>query len=130
MESRNFVTAFGIAVSDLTRSVDFYTRVLGMTELERYDLDDMEEVVVGFPGSPGIVLMAYKGDSPPKCTGLPIKIVLSFADPFAIGRAISDEGLTIHREVAPAPEFGNAILGFASDPDGYIIEILSADRLA
>ena len=43
----SMVAAFGIGVADMARSVDFYTRVLGLKAMQTFDLPDMDEVIVG-----------------------------------------------------------------------------------
>jgi lactoylglutathione lyase len=45
-------------------------------------------------------------------------------DPKAVAERIRAHGGEIVREPAPSPAVGNAIVGFAKDPDGYLIEIL------
>ena len=61
--SPDYLGAVGIGVSDLARSVDFYTRVLGMTQVQTFKLDYMDEVVVAFPGRSAVVLMHYTDGS-------------------------------------------------------------------
>ena len=121
-----YVGAVGIGVSDLKRSIDFYTRVLGMTKLQRFSLPYMDEMVVGFEGRRGsaIVLMHWTDGSNPNYRDLPIKIVLYVPDPAAAADAIRAEGLEITREPTPIPELGDAVVGLAKDPDGYVIELL------
>jgi lactoylglutathione lyase len=121
-----FVGAVGIGVSDLKRSIDFYTRVLGMTKLQRFSLPHMDEMVVGYEGRRGsaIVLMHWTDGSEPNYRDLPIKIVLYVPDPRAAADAIRAEGLEITREPTPIPELGDAVVGLAKDPDGYVIELL------
>ena len=125
----NYTGAVGIAVSDLDRSVDFYTRVLGMRQLTTFSLPHMDEVVVGW-GRRGaaIVLMRYTDGSDPDTTDLPVKLVLYVDDPSAVADAIRAEGLAIEREPAPVPTLGDAVVGFAKDPDGYLLELLEAPR--
>ena len=57
--------ATGIAVTDLDRSVDFYTRVMGMTSLLTLHLGHMDEVIVGFEAGRGasLALMRYTDGS-------------------------------------------------------------------
>jgi predicted enzyme related to lactoylglutathione lyase len=74
--SNGALGALGIGVSDLDRSVDFYTRVLGMQRLMTFTLPYMDEV------------------------------------------------LEVTREPTPVPELGDAVVGLAKDPDGYVIELL------
>ncbi|MBK5222083.1 MAG: VOC family protein [Acidimicrobiia bacterium] len=123
----NHTGAIGIAVSDLDRSVDFYTRVLGMQQITTFALPHMDEVVVGW-GRRGaaIVLMHYTDGSDPVTTNLPIKLVMYVDSPTEVADRIRAEGLEIEREPAPVPTLGNAIVGFAKDPDGYLLELLEA----
>lgn len=125
---RSVVGAVGIGVSDLERSVDFYTRVLGMETLQKFSLPHMDEVVVGYRQRAGaaVVLMRYTDGSNPNVRDLPIKLVLYVADPTAVAAAIRADGLEIVREPEPVPELANAVVGFAKDPDGYLIELLQA----
>ncbi len=121
-----YLGAVGIGVSDLKRSIDFYTRVLGMVKLQRFALPYMDEMVVGFEGSRGsaLVLMHWTDGSERTYQDLPIKVVLYVPDPQAAADAIRAEGLEITREPTPIPELGDAVVGLAKDPDGYVIELL------
>ncbi|RAY17169.1 lactoylglutathione lyase [Actinomadura craniellae] len=123
---RSVVGALGIGVSDLARSADFYTRVLGMRRLMALKLPYMDEIVVGFEGRSGsaIALMHWTDGSERDYANLPVKIVCYVPDPAALAGRIRAEGLEIVREPAPVPELGDAVVGFAKDPDGYLIEIL------
>lgn len=124
--SKGVLGAMGIGVSDLARSVDFYTRVLGMETLTTLTLPHMDEVILGYDRSrgPALVLMHHTDGSDPSCTNLPVKVVVYVADPAGLADAIRAEGLDIVREPAPVPELGGAVVGFAKDPDGYMVEIL------
>jgi lactoylglutathione lyase len=119
------VGAAGIAVADLARSVDFYTRVAGMVELMKLRLPDMDEVIVGYPGSKGaaVVLMQYTdGSGPP--TDLRGKLVLYVPDPVGFAEAVAAEGLEVPRPPEPVAELRGALVGFVKDPDGHTIELL------
>lgn len=119
------VGAAGIAVADLARSVDFYTRVAGMAELMKLRLPDMDEVIVGYPGSKGaaVVLMHYTdGSGPP--TDLRGKLVLYVPDPAGFADAVAAEGLEVVRRPEPVPELGGTLVGFVKDPDGHTLELL------
>ncbi|MCF8506588.1 MAG: VOC family protein [Caulobacter sp.] len=120
-----YVGAVGIGVSDLTRSGDFYERVLGMKVLQTFKLPHMDEIVLGYEGrGSAIVLMHWTDGSPRNYADLPIKIVLYVPDPQAAADAIRAEGLEIVREPTPIPSLGGAVVGFAKDPDGYLVELL------
>ena len=123
--STAYIGAVGIGVSDLARSADFYTRVLGMKVITTFKLDDTDEIVVGFEGrGSALVLMHWTDGSVRNYANNPIKIVLYVPDPRAAADAIRADGLEIVREPTPIASLGGAVVGFAKDPDGYLVELL------
>jgi len=124
MRSPNLLGAVGIGVSDLAKSVDFYSRVIGMTQTQTFSLDYMEEVVLAFEGRTAVVLMHYTDGSARNYKDNPVKLVFYVVDPQAISDRIKAEGLEIIREPAPMANMGGALLGLAKDPDGYIVELI------
>ena len=124
--SNGVLGAMGIGVSDLDRSVDFYSRVLGMEQIGKLRLPEMDEVLLGYNRSrgPALVLMHYTDGREVDYAHLPVKVVVYVSDPTALAAAIRAEGLEVTREPAPVPELGDAVVGFATDPDGYVVEIL------
>lgn len=118
--------AVGIGVSNLERSLDFYTRVLGMKKTRTFELATMDEIVVSYEGRPSIVLMHWTDGSQRNYKDNPVKLVFYVADPVAVTNRIRAEGLEIVREPTPVPTLNNAIVGLAKDPDGYVIELLQA----
>jgi lactoylglutathione lyase len=124
--SPDFLTAVGIGVSDLDRSVDFYTRVLGMQVGRTFKLDYMDEVIVAHEGRSAVVLMHYTDGSVRNYKDNPVKLVFYVADPKAMTEAIRADGLEITVEPVPNEAMGGAIVVLAKDPDGYVIELLQA----
>lgn len=117
----------GIAVSDLNVSAAFYRDVIGMVETLELTLSNMDEIVLDFPnGGPRLVLMQFKDGKERNLSRLPVKLVLSFDDPTDAARRIREAGYTVVREPGPSEELGGAILGFARDPDGYLLELVPA----
>lgn len=126
-DEKRSCAAVGIGVSDLARSVDFYTRVLGMTKMQTFSLPHMEEVVVGYPGSAAVVLMHYTDGSNPNYRNNPVKLVFHVGDAAALAETIRADGCAIQSEAAPFEEL-KTIVVLASDPDGYTVELLSPMR--
>jgi lactoylglutathione lyase len=118
--------AVGIGVSDLAKSEDFYTRVLGMSVQQRIDLPHLKEVVVGYEGRTSVVLMHWIDGSARNYKDAPVKLVFFVTDPTATAQRIRDAGGTITLEPGPHAAVGGAIVGMAKDPDGYVIELLPA----
>lgn len=128
--SLDYLTAVGIGVSDLARSADFYSRVLGMKQTQTFSLDYMDEIVLAHEGRNAVVLMHYTDGSTRNYTDNPIKLVFQVADASALIERIRGEGLTITMEPKPYPGMGGAIIGLGKDPDGYVIELIQAPAVA
>jgi len=124
MRSPDFLTAVGIGVSDLQRSADFYSRVLGMKQTQTFKLDYMDEIVLAHEGRNAVVLMHYTDGSARNYKDNPVKLVFYVTDPVGLADKIRAEGLEITRE--PAPIAGLGVVGLAKDPDGYVIELIQA----
>lgn len=119
------VSAVGIGVTSLETSMAFYQDTLGMRAIATFEIDYMDEIVLVAPNSgSAIVLMEYTDGIERNVTNLPVKIVLRVPDPAALAANIRAAGYEIVREPIPSAEVGGAIVGFARDPDGYLIEIL------
>lgn len=119
------LSAVGIGVSDLAKSTDFYVNVMGMQKIRSYHLDYMDEEVVGYPDAESyIVLMHWTDGSSRNYKDLPIKIVTRVKDPVALAAKIKTAGFEVTREPQASAQVGGAIVGFAKDPDGYMLELL------
>jgi predicted enzyme related to lactoylglutathione lyase len=116
--------AVGIGVSDLARSADFYSRVLGMKQTRTYDLPHMDEIILEYQGSAAVVLMHWKDGSAQNYADNPVKLVFEVADTVGLIERIRGEGLEIPMEPAPFAGLGGAIIGMGKDPDGYVIELI------
>lgn len=121
----NQISGFGINVSDLDRSTDFYTQGLGLLEKGKYDLGHMHEVLVGTDGDPISILLikhTARKDPPEIGTGYE-KIVLACDDVEAsYDRAIAQGGTS---ELEPRViEAMGLTVAMVRDPDGYLIELV------
>jgi len=125
--AKDAISSVGIGVSDLARSIDFYTRVMGMTYVTTFTTEAMDEALLRFPGGgTAVVLMHYTDGSAPNYRDNPVKLVFHVVDPAVTVEAIRAEGLEIVREPAPIPELDNLVVALAKDPDGYVVELLLA----
>jgi lactoylglutathione lyase len=119
------LSAVGIGVSDLQKSTDFYINVMGMQKIKTYELEALNEVVLGYPeGESYIVLMNWHDGTKRNYKDLPVKVVTRTKDPAALAAKIKAAGFTVTREPSPSAQVGNAIVGLAKDPDGYVLELL------
>jgi len=119
------ISGFGINVSDLDRSADFYTRALGLQEKGKYDLGHMLEVLVGSEGAAvSILLVKYtdRSEAPEIGTGFE-KIVLACDDVAAVYERALAEGGTSQLEPRTI-EAMKLTVAMVRDPDGYLIELV------
>lgn len=120
-----------LRVTDLPRSEAFYRDVLGMQQAFRYDIgDDAVEVAFGYPNAAGvvagagIVLLYQPNRTDAFAHGTSYnRYVLAVPDVEATFQHLNEVGLTGLRMPVRYDQF-KAIVGFATDPDGYTIEIL------
>jgi predicted enzyme related to lactoylglutathione lyase len=121
-----------ITVGDLARSLDFYTRVVGLkpTDPEQFadartSTADFVEVGLNHAGSrteAALMLIRRKGDVPTPESAQRTWIAFKVPDvAAAIGR-VRAEGYKIRNE---ATSYEDLIFGIAQDPDGYTLEFLS-----
>ncbi len=116
----------GIRVSDLERSIRFYTQILGMTVAGKLPHGTLTEVMLTFGGQvrgAGIILLkdSDPAKSPPLMLGNGFdKIVLDMPDIAAVVARLKGAGITtqdVHEST------GVKIL-FVTDPDGYRYELI------
>lgn len=118
----------GIGVSDLAKSTDFYTRVLGMTHVQTLKLDYMDENILSYPAEnfargSRLVLMHWTDGSKRDYKNLPVKLVLQVKDAKAVVERVRAEGFEVMREAGKSKASNNTV-AFVKDPDGYMIELL------
>ena len=119
-----------IRVYDLDRSIDFYTRLLGMNLLSRQDYPD-GKFTLAFVGygqdrnSPTIEL-THNWDHEPYELGTGFgHIALAVPDVYAACDLLAANGAKIPRPAGPM-KHGTSVIAFVEDPDGYKIELTTA----
>ncbi len=119
------VGAVGIGVTDLARSVEFYQRHFGLKKVMDLSLPDMDEVILGVRGGQAaLVLMAHHDRSGHDYTKTGGKVVFYVEDAAAVADAIAADGGQMVARPAPIAQLGGAVVGFVTDPDGQLIELL------
>jgi catechol 2,3-dioxygenase-like lactoylglutathione lyase family enzyme len=123
-----------ITVSDLLKSYEFYTKVIGLKLVTSPDMDmpkapaasdpekDFTEIPLNYSGSmrdPLFVLMKRRGKSPSA----------EFASMTSVGFKVPDARATVERAIQAGykslrdlPVGGRP--GFVADPDGYTVELV------
>jgi lactoylglutathione lyase len=122
-----------IRVSDLERSVDFYTRVFGFDVFDDLRTDPNLPRVFGTIGNTAIELVKAKapGRAKPAMDGANPPGIGAFAltvdDMDAAFAALKAEGLVTGEK---PDEVGRAKLAWITDPDGTMFEVIELPRKA
>jgi lactoylglutathione lyase len=114
-------------VADLERSLDFYTRVLGMQELRRGrdPVGGRSNAFVGYgpeEDTAVIELTAYDGRTTYEKGSAFGHLALGFADVREACAAIAARGGRVTRD--PVVIASGKTIAFLEDPDGYEIELV------
>ena len=117
-----------LRVGDLQRSIDFYTRVLGMTLLRTNDRPDQKYSLafVGYGSNPEqaeIELTYNHGVSSYEMGGAYGHIAIGVPDAYAACDRIRAAGGQVTREPGPV-KGGTTVIAFVTDPDGYKVELI------
>lgn len=117
-----------LRVGDLQRSIDFYTRILGMSLLRTSENPEYKYSLafVGYqPETEGAVLeLTYNWGVEHYDLGNAYgHIALSVANAADACERIRAAGGTVTREAGPV-KGGSTVIAFVEDPDGYKIELI------
>jgi lactoylglutathione lyase len=117
-----------LRVGDLDRSIDFYTRVLGMQLLRRRDYPEGKFTLafVGFgPESDGAVLeLTYNWGVEKYELGSAFgHVAVEVENAAAACERVKQLGGRVVREAGPM-KHGSTVIAFVEDPDGYRIEFI------
>ncbi|MFZ5755421.1 MAG: lactoylglutathione lyase [Pseudomonadota bacterium] len=117
-----------LRVGDLDRSLDFYTRVLGMKLLRKKDYPDgkftLAFVGYGEESETAVLELTYNWGVDRYELGTAYgHVALAVDDVYAAVERIRAAGGKVTREPGPM-KHGSTILAFVEDPDGYRIELL------
>ena len=120
-----------LRVGDLQRSIDFYTRVLGMQLIRTTERPEQKYSLafVGYGTNPDhaeIELTYNHGVSSYEMGTAYGHIALGVPDVYAACDRIRAAGGSITREPGPV-KGGSTVIAFVTDPDGYKIELIERD---
>ncbi|WP_101756647.1 VOC family protein [Oceanicoccus sp. KOV_DT_Chl] len=116
-----------VAVTDLKRSEDFYTRIIGLQVLQRIEIEGAREIVLGAAGSDNKIQLAQREDiTGPIDHGNALwKFYLYIDDIETTYQAALDYGCQSEMEPQRLEEWPVTV-AFIIDPDGYRIELLQS----
>ena len=120
-----------LRVGDLDKSLDFYTRVLGMTLLRRNDYPEgkftLAFVGYGPESEHAVIELTYNWGVDQYDLGTAFgHIALEVDDAYAACDTIRAAGGKVVRDAGPM-KHGNTVIAFVEDPDGYKIELIQIE---
>ena len=129
-ESRQFrILHTMVRVRDLDKSLDFYTRLLGMSELRKKDYPGGKFTLafVGYGGEADHTVIELTHNWEQKepydlGTGFG-HVAIGVPDIYATCERLEAEGVAIPRPPGPM-KHGTTVIAFIEDPDGYKIELI------
>jgi lactoylglutathione lyase len=118
-----------VRVLDLDKSIDFYTRHLGMKVMRRTDFPGgkftLAFVGYGDEASAAVVELTHNWEQDEAYevgSGFG-HLAIAVPDIYGACARMQDEGVTITREPGPM-KHGKSVIAFIRDPDGYAIELV------
>lgn len=120
-----------LRVGDMQRSIDFYTKVMGMALLRTTDRPDQHYTLafLGYGSNPDhaeIELTYNYGADHYEMGNAYGHIAIGVTDAAATCAAVKAAGGNVTREAGPV-KGGNTVIAFIQDPDGYKIELIERD---
>ena len=117
-----------LRVGDLDKSLDFYTRVLGMSLLRRNDYPEgkftLAFVGYGPESEHAVIELTYNWGVDKYDLGNAFgHIALEVDDAYAACDNIRAAGGKVVRDAGPM-KHGSTVIAFVEDPDGYKIELI------
>jgi len=117
-----------IRVGDLDRSIDFYTRILGMSLLRRSDYPEgkftLAFVGYGEEDTNTVIELTHNWETSAYDLGNGFgHLALGVEDIYQVCEDIRQAGGVISREPGPM-KHGTTVIAFVKDPDGYAIELI------
>lgn len=119
-----------LRVGDLQRSIDFYTRVLGMKLLRQKEYPDgkftLAFVGYGDERDSTVIELTYNWDTDHYDIGKGFgHLAIEVDDVYRAVEDLRERGGKVIREAGPM-NAGTTIIAFIEDPDGYQIELLGS----
>jgi lactoylglutathione lyase len=117
-----------LRVGDMQRSIDFYTRVMGMKLLRESDRPEQKYKLafVGYGNNPEhaeIELTYNYGVDKYELGSAYGHIAIEVPDAYAACEKIRSGGGAVTREAGPV-KGGTTVIAFITDPDGYKVELI------
>lgn len=117
-----------LRVGDLDKSIDFYTRLLGMKLLRKRDVPagkyTLAFVGYGEETDNAVIELTYNYGKDKYEMGTAFgHLAIGMPDVYGTCEQLAKEGVKIPRPAGPV-QHGTTVIAFVEDPDGYKIELI------
>jgi lactoylglutathione lyase len=118
-----------LRVRDLDKSIDFYTRHMGMALLRRTDFEGGRFTLafVGYGEEKDQTVLElthnWDQDEPYDLGDAYGHIAIGVPDIYGVCEGLEKEGVSIPRPPGPM-KFSSTVIAFVDDPDGYKVELI------
>ena len=117
-----------LRVGDLDKSIDFYTRLLGMKLLRKRDVPagkyTLAFVGYGEETDNAVIELTYNYGKDSYEMGTAFgHLAIGMPDVYKTCEQLAKEGVKIPRPAGPV-QHGTTVIAFVEDPDGYKIELI------
>jgi len=118
-----------IRVKDLEKSLDFYTRQLGMKVLRRKDYPGGRFTLafIGYGGEEDHTVLElthnWDRDQPYEIGSGYGHVAIGVPDIYGLCAELEKDGVKVPRKPGPM-QHGDTIIAFLEDPDGYKVELI------
>ncbi len=107
-------------VSDLEKSVAFYTQTLGMEEASRFGPEGHRIVMLGLADAAKVELIC-DNKALPQMPGAGVSFGLETGDLDALTDTLKKAGFAVEGPISPGPHLR---FSFVKDPDGYTVQLV------
>lgn len=126
-----------IRVLDLDKSLEFYTKHFGMTELRRRDVEGGRYTVcfVGYGDEKEntVIELTHNWDQtePYELGSAFGHLAIAVPDAYKVCEELEKDGVDIPRPAGPLKHSGpdGPVIAFVKDPDGYMIELIQRPNM-
>ena len=114
-----------IMVADLDRSIAFYTELLDLEVLRRFDFETMTQVILGTPDGASFLLVHHEDRQTPIDVADGVdKLMFRTDDVHELYERITATGAESIRPPARSAHGVAVVIAFVRDPDGYPLELI------
>jgi lactoylglutathione lyase len=121
-----------LRVSDLQKSIDFYTEIMGMQLLRQCENTEYKYTLAfvgyGDESDTSVIELTHNWDTQEYEMGTAFgHLAIEVQDIYSICEKMEQQGGDVYRQPGPVLG-GSVVIAFVRDPDGYSIELIEQEK--